>query len=251
MNHLFLILFLASPATLLAQTSIPTGTILPLRLETSFNSEKSKAGDEIRARIMQDVPQPGGGKIRRGSQVIGHVKEASPASSDQGGHGGRISVVFDNVKRGRETIPVTTNLRVMASLLDVDEAQIQEYGGDRGTPTSAFTTTQIGGEVVYRGGGHVMNGRDVVGEPVPYGVLARVRAVEESECRGAVEGNDEPQALWIFSTDACSVFGYPGMRIVHAGRTDPVGEIVLAARSGNVKIRSGSGMLLRVATTGR
>lgn len=243
MKRFLFLLLLVFPATAQSQISIPAGTILPVRLETSVASDKAKPGQEIHARVMQDVPLPGGVKIRRRSLVIGHVKEASAASS---GQAGSISLVFDKVKNGSEMIPVETNLRVIASLLDVDEAQIQEYGGDRGTPTSAFTTTQIGGEMVYRGGGHVMNGSSVVGEPVPYGVLARVREVEDSKCRGAAAGNEAPQALWIFSTDACGVFGFPGLRIVHAGRTEPKGEIVFAAESGNVRLRAGSAMLLRV-----
>lgn len=246
---LFLFLFLfVSPAAAQSQISLPAGTILPARMETSINSEKAKAGQEIHARVMQDVPLPDRGKIRRGSLVFGHVKEASAAAS---GQGGRISLVFDRARSGLVMIPIRTDLRVIASLLDVDEAQIQEYGGDRGTPTSAFTTTQIGGDMVYRGGGHVMNGSSVVGEPVPYGVLARAREVEDSGCRGSVDGNDAPQALWIFSTDACGVYGYPWLRIAHAGRTEPVGEIILESDRGNVQIRAGSAMLLRVVRSGR
>jgi hypothetical protein len=243
MKLLLAILLFGLPAAATAQSSIPAGTILPVRLETSVASEKAKPGEEIHARIMQDVPLPGGGKIRRGSQVTGHVMAAGAAAS---GKGGRISIAFDEVKSGRETIQVTTNLRVIASLLEVESAELYEYGGDRGTPSSAFVNTQIGGEMVYRGGGHVMNGRDVLGEPVPYGVLARVREVEDTKCRGAVDGNDALQALWIFSTDACGVYGYRGMRIVHAGRTRPVGEIILAEENGNVHLRAGSAMLLRV-----
>jgi hypothetical protein len=236
------------PTLASAQSTIPVGTILPVRLESSVTSEKAKPGEEIHARIMQDVPLPDGGKIRRGSQVTGHVKEAGAAAS---GQGGQMTIVFDEVKSGRDKIPVTTNLRVISSLLEVDSAELYEYGGDRGTPPSAFVNTQIGGEVVYRGGGHVMNGRDVVGEPVPYGVLAQVRGVENTKCRGAVEGNDAPQALWIFSTDACGVYGYHGLRIVHAGRTKPVGEIALTEEDGNVHLRAGSAMLLRVVGGGR
>jgi hypothetical protein len=248
MKLLLAIFLIGLPAVAPAQSSIPAGTILPVRLETSIASEKAKPGEEIHAQIMQSVPLTGGGKIRRGSQVIGHVKEAGAAAS---GQGGQITIVFDEVKSGRDKIPVTTNLRVIASLLEVDSAELYEYGGDRGTPPSAFVSTQIGGEMVYRGGGHVMNGRDVVGEPAPYGVLARVREVEDTKCRGAVDGNDAPQALWIFSTDACGVYGYRGMRIVHAGRTPPVGEILLAEENGNVHLRAGSAMLLRVVGGGR
>jgi hypothetical protein len=247
MKLLLAIFLLGSPAAS-AHMAIPAGTILPVRLATSINSEKAKAGTRIEARIMQDVPLPGGGKVRRGAIVLGHLKEASAASP---GQTASVRIVFDKVKDGSATIPVTTNLRALASLAVVDDAELYEYGGDRGTPPSAFVNTQIGGEIVYRGGGHVMNGRDVVGEPVPYGVVARVRAVEDAKCRGAVDGNDSPQALWLFSTDACGVYGYRGLTIIHAGRTEPLGEIVLEAEKGNVLIRAGSAMLLRVESGAR
>ena len=88
------------------------------------------------------------------------------------------------------------------------------------------------------------NASEVVGKSVGDGVLARPR--EGAECRGELEGNDNPQALWVFSTDACGAYGIEHLRIVHAGRTDPVGKIVLASGTQNVKLRNGDGLLLRV-----
>jgi hypothetical protein len=136
--------------------------------------------------------------------------------------------------------------------LEVEAAQLPFRRPDRGKPSSAWTTVQIGGdETVYRGGGHVANGERVVGEPVPDGVLARVSAKAGMGCRGAVDGNDRPQALRLFASDACGTFGYLRLTITHAGRTDPVGEIVLGSTDRDVNVRLGSGMLLRVDSGNR
>jgi hypothetical protein len=235
---------LALAAGLNAQDRIPAGTILPVRWNGSISSANSKPGQVITARIMQDVPLGSGRKIRAGSKVVGHVLDVTPAKN---GTPGKISFQFDKLVRSGETIPMVTNLRALASLREVEAAQLPYWTPDRGTPSSAWTTVQIGGqETVYRGGGHVENGQGVVGEPVPGGVLARVSARAGMDCRGAVDGNDRPQALWLFASDACGIFGYPRLTISHAGRTDPVGEIDLSSTERDVKVRSGSGMLLRV-----
>jgi len=235
--------FLLAPAALCAQDAIPAGTVLPVRLNDSLSSQKSKPGQIITARVMQDVPLDQGKKVSAGSKVVGHVVEIIPASDSARA---RISLKFDTVVSSGHSIPIVTSLRALASLGEIDEAQIPLYGGDRGTPSSAYQNTQIGGEIVYRGGGHVMAGGHVVGEPAPNGVLSRLRPNPEGSCRGAMDENNQLQALWLFSSDACGVYGYPHLKIVKAGRRNPAGEIELAADSGDVKIRSGSGLLLRV-----
>jgi hypothetical protein len=134
-------------------------------------------------------------------------------------------------------------------MMNIEYAQIPEFGPDRGTPENAWTTDQIGGEVVYRGGGPVANGLRAVGQPTPNGVLAQVSIKPGTDCRANVEGNDRPQALWLFSSDACGTYGFSDLTIVHAGRTNPVGQITFASEHGDVNIRTGSGILLRVIRT--
>ena len=92
-----------------------------------------------------------------------------------------------------------------------------------------------------------MNGRTIVGEAVYGGVLSRTRPNLDKGCRGAVAGNEQPQSLWIFSSDACGAYGYPHVTIVRAGRRDPQGEIVLtSACDRSLNVRRGTAMLLRV-----
>jgi hypothetical protein len=229
---------------LLQQSAVAPGTILPISLNNSLSSRKSKPGDVISGRIMQDVPLQNGFSIHSGSRVMGRVLSFTPAAN---GSDTQISFQFDSIHSGHSAIPVTTNLRALASPSEIDAAQLPLYGGDRGTPSTAYTTVQIGNdEVVYRGGGPVVRGDIVVGKPVYGGVLVTVSSAPGAPCRGAIEGNNQPQALWLFSSDACGVYGYKGVSISHAGRTNPRGQIILSTTSRQLNVRAGSGMLLRV-----
>jgi hypothetical protein len=237
--------FSASGATaLLQQTVVAPGTILPISLNNSLSSRKSKPGDVISGRIMQDVPLQNGSSIHKGTRVMGRVLNVAPATN---GGTTQISFQFDSMQLGHSAIPLTTNLRALASPSEIDDAQLPLYGGDRGTPSTAYTTVQIGGdEVVYRGGGPVARGDIVVGKPVYGGVLVAVSSAPYAPCRGAIEGNNQPQALWLFSSDACGVYGYAGVSISHAGRSNPRGQVILSTTNRQLNVRGGSGMLLRV-----
>ncbi len=61
---------LLAASALLAQ-EIPAGTVIPVMLQTTLDAGKSKVGQKIEARVMQDVPLPGQARIRAGSKLIG------------------------------------------------------------------------------------------------------------------------------------------------------------------------------------
>jgi hypothetical protein len=232
-NLLWLALALLLPMALPAENAVPAGTILPIRLDTGLNTARLRPGAVIRAEIMQDVP---GTSIHRGSHVLGHVISVTPT---------RLELSFDTLVTKGASIPLKTNLRALASMLEVEEAQIPEDGADGALPSVLDQTTrQIGGEEVYRGGGPVARGITPVGESTAYGVLGRLNS--NPPCRGDIAGADNPQALWLFSTDACGIYGFNDLAVEHFGRTDPAGTIVLTSRAEKINIRTGSGLLLRV-----
>lgn len=246
-GHLFaLIASVLLSTALAAQQAVPAGTIIPVRLNTSLGSAKAQPGQAFTATVMQDVPLHGS-KVRRGSKVIGHVVSAKKATY---GNDGQLSLRFDSIEVSKRRIPITANLRAIASMLEVADAQVPANGPDRGTSQADWTTVQIGGEVVYRGGGPVANGLRPVGIPTANGVLAHVSAPPGEKCRGEVDDNDQVQALWLFSSDACGAYGFADLEIAHAGRSEPTGVIVLTSSKHEVHLRSGSGMLLRINNSG-
>jgi hypothetical protein len=236
--------FLAFATGLSAANSVPAGTILPVRLNSTISSTKNHPGEIIAARVMQDVPLADGSTIHAGSKMVGHIVAVTPASS---GRAARVTVRFDTLEWKQQKTPMVTNLRAVASFMAVDQAQIPMEGPDRGTPASAWTTEQIGGDTVYRGGGPVegIEGGKV-GVPVGNGVLSRLHANPDGGCRAAVDGNDTPQALWVFSSSACGAYGLANLEVRHFGRTNPAGDIVFGSTKGDVRIQDGAGMLLRV-----
>jgi hypothetical protein len=227
------------PGLALAQNAIPAGTLLAVSLGRGLNVNKLHPGQEIRTRIMQSVP---GTAVHRGAHVLGKI-----LAVDSGANGSaRLEMRFDAIESHGRRIPVRTNVRAIASMLEVEEAQIPEEMSSRGLTPETWTTQQIGGDQVYRGGGPVTEALTDVGTPGPYGVLATPRVRTGEPCRAAVNDNNHPQALWLFSADACGVYGISNLRIVHAGRTAPVGTIILSTERGKLNLRGGSALLLRV-----
>jgi hypothetical protein len=244
MKRIAIATFLLFAAASFAQEVIPGGTILPVKLNTSLNSKKSKAGQEITGSLAQDVPLASGLKIHAGAKLVGQIIAVTRAS---GATGARLTFRFDTLRSGGRTVFLTTNLRAIASMLDVHEAQVPTSGPDRGTPSTAWSTDQIGGEAVYHGGWPVTNGPDVVGKSLlGGGVLVQVSSRPWTKCRGEIDNNDQLQALWVFASDACGSYGFADLTITHAGRTDPVGQIVLRSEKRDIDVRGGSGLLLRV-----
>lgn len=231
------------PVAVFSQITIPPGTVLPAQLSSSLSPHKNRPGDRVTARIMQDVPLPSGRKIPAGAKVVGHVVSvragtATPAETFR----------FDRLEFAHRSLAVSTNLRALASMMEVKYAQVPPTGPDRGTPWAWRTRNLIGGEVAYGEGGPVVHGREIVGKALAGGVLIPVRPNPVSGCRGDLAHDIKPQALWVFSSDACGVFGIPDLEIVHAGRTAPVGEITVASKGSSFNIRSGSGMLLQITS---
>jgi hypothetical protein len=224
--------------------NVPNGTILPVRLNHGINSKKAQPGEVITGRIMQDLPLPGGGKIPAGSMVSGTVVSTSSANSQDKA---RVTLRFDTLEVHGQKTTITTDLRALASPTEVRLAQIPETSPDFGTSEAWVTTRQVGGDEVYGWYGVVTDQTSQhVGTSVPDGVLVHVRAQPGAKCRGELAGENPVQALWVFSSDACGVYGYDALTIQHAGRSEPKGQIELVSNKGEVKLGEASGLLLRI-----
>ena len=229
--------------TAFSQITISPGTVLPAQLSSSLSPHKNIPGDRVTARIMQDVPLPCSRRIPAGAKVVGHVVSVRAGTATRAE-----TFRFDRLEFAHWSLAVSTNLRALASMKEVEYTQVPPTGADRGTPWAWRTRNLIGGEVAYGEGGPVVNGTKIVGKALVGGVLIPVRPNTVSGCRGEVAHNIKPQALWVFSSGAYGVFGIPDLEIVHAGRSAQVGAITVASKGSSFNIRNGSGMLPQITS---
>jgi len=193
---------------------------------------------------MQSVPLQDGRKIPRGSLVLGKVQAVSTAA-----HGSELSLRFDTLRIHRLVVPAIVDLRALAGFVEIQDAHLPTMSSGEGEVYDWLPTVQIGGEDVYGVGGKVTrwnNPTDIAGRETADGLLGPANSREGTDCRGSLYGNAAPQAFWVFSSDACGVYGLANISIAHAGRSDPLGEIVLRSSHDQLKMPSGTGMLLRV-----
>ncbi len=239
--------FLAGSQMLFAQQQIPDGTIIPVLLETTLDSAKIKTGQPVHAEVGQDISLGSSGTIRVRSKVVGHVVEVR-----QGPGRSAVTVHFDDLlpRKRNQWLSPEVRLRALASPLRVNEAGTTTTTGvGERNEQSNWTIVLVGGDVVYRGGGPVLNSSgEVVGKPVhgglfdPWsGVLGQVSNPEGSACRKLPLSKGQ-QSLWIFSSSACGVYGFEDVRYENL----PNGNIVFSAPT-RVKIPGGSALMLTVS----
>ena len=186
---------------------------------------------------MQEVLLPSGSKIKSGSHVTGHV-----VSDGLSGSVWRITVMFDNLQDQGRTIPLNVNLRAMAATESVFQAKTPIDSASTYESSYGWTTKQVGGDVVFRGRGYIASPDGKVGRWNGTGAWGKLTPA--GDCL-ATDVNEQEQALWVFSTTACGVYGFQDLKLAQTGSTAPVGQITLESTK-EILVRDGSGWLLLV-----
>jgi len=228
----FLGVALLAAASFLTAQDIPTGTVVPIMLTTTVDSAKAHPGDPILAKVMERVPLPDGGDIPQGARVIAHVDQVMAA---HGKDPSWIAVEFDRIMIHNREIQVKANVRAVASMMAIYDAQVPFFEPDT-TPPSAVMFAPVGGDPAFRPDNPEKSYKKMVtfdGELPP-------------GCGGRLDRESSTGALWVFSPYACGVYGYgKGLAIVKDGSEEPVGNIIVGSQK-NFQLHAGSGWLLRV-----
>ncbi len=221
-------------------TALPAGITLPVELLKTLHAGKTAAGSRIVLKTTQRVPLAGHLYLERGAEVLGEVT-ASDAGDLTTVHPPSLAFRLTSVRYRRQQVPVLTKVIAIANFTDVQETSVPSNGAtDRGNANPAsWTTTQVGGDEVYRSG-WVGEVADTVMRTVGYANYDGVyRLPKHDPQTGAVS---LPCAMGVFSTTATGLYGFEqGSRL-----TSSAGMSTVVGGAKTLLLRGGDDLLLEV-----
>jgi hypothetical protein len=200
-------------------------------LTKTVDAKNAKVGDELTARLLQDVKVDKKVVLHRGAKLVGHVVQVKPHTKEA--PESVLGIVFDKaVGKGNEEMGLHATIQAVAARPEpvlAPDSGVPTSMGSRGAPMGG------GGGMGSGGGGGVM--------PVPtQGAGASDSGRGSVDPGGAMSG----RAL---APDSKGVFGIPDTSLgAPAGSTQPP---VVICKTRNVKLESGTQLVLQTAQASR
>jgi hypothetical protein len=225
--------------------SLPAGTAIPITFPHTLDAAKLKVGDAVTTKTDQVILGSGGAPIPRGSQLMGSVVEVQPSKSSA--DPSELAIKFETLKVRDQVFTIHVALRALASF--VDSYSTRSPAVDNGYPESSVYR-QVGGDYFYPDDVVYSNDWDEVGKSTHEGVFVKLEGIQLSKSRNHVvcDSTNTVQAVGVFASGACGVYGFMDLTVVAAG-SDNSGAIRFASSKHTVKIASGSSALLQVVGT--
>ncbi|HLJ87041.1 MAG TPA: hypothetical protein VKZ53_09460 [Candidatus Angelobacter sp.] len=221
--------------------ALNAGTTLQAELTKSVDAKKAKPGDEVTAKLTQDVKADGKVVVHKGSKLIGHVTEAKARTKEDAES--RLGIVFDRAvaKNGEE---VSLNAMVQALAPPVRAAAT-------GMSDDSLTAPAPGPRSSGGGGGGLVNAAggavSTVGSTA--GAVGRTAASAGGSAAGAVSGTTGGLAgaagSATLSSASQGVVGLQGLNLSSATSGNAQASVINSATQ-NVKLDSGTQMVLLV-----
>jgi hypothetical protein len=210
---------------------IAPGSVIPVQLVKGVDAKKAKTGDEVDARVTQDL-KSGSGEllVPKDTKVIGHVTEAQARNKEQ--RESQVAITFDHavMKNGQDvSLPMSIQAIISPQALNpgsnsADSAAPQSSGaGSAGSPASG---SGAGGARTGAGAAPGMSQQQSPMNTPPSGQSGG--------------GASQPP----ITANTQGIVGISDMKLSAAGEANQ-GSVVSSEKN-NVKLENGTLMLLRV-----
>jgi hypothetical protein len=209
---------------------IAPGSIIPVSLTKTIDAKKAKTGDEVVAKVTQDLKTNAGEVIvAKDTKVVGHVTEAQARNKEQ--KESQVGITFDHavMKNGSEMqLPMSIQAIVGPQNSGPQNSESSGGGNSGGVPSSGAG----GYPNSTRGGG--MSGSTTSSAP---------QAPSQSNLPSDTQTGTSTRPQITAQTEG--VVGISDLKLTSSTTTANQGSL-LSSEKNNVKLESGTLMLLRV-----
>jgi hypothetical protein len=221
--------------------TVADGTKMDATLVSWLDARRSRVGDDVQARIDQDVKQGGTVLLKKGTQLTGHVTEARSRTGAQGES--RVGVTFE-----RALLPNGQSIPFHASIVALSaphSASGAAPGGAKGATQASARAGAPAGNLTSTAAaapaGAASNMSNAVSSTSGGDANAAVRSP------GAVGG---PTPSGRLSSNSKGVFGLEGLSLSSAKSKAKQGSAIVS-NTKNVHLNGGTEMLLQTSTQAR
>jgi len=237
-----------------AAANLVSGSTMKAELTRPLDVKKNKVGDQVMARTTEDVKSDGQVVIPRGSKLIGHVTQAKQKA--KGESESSLGIVFDRAvpKNGQE-VPVHAVVQALAAgeaQATTNEVDTMASGSglamaqaDAGNPMARPVGSAAGGGGLVGGVGSTVNSTAGMATSAAGNVGGAVNSTVNSGvgAAGSAAGLNTAGQL---TSASSGVVGLQGLNLSSAASNSTQGSVITSADR-NVRLESGTQMLLRVA----
>jgi hypothetical protein len=217
------------PAAPTASTSAPgntpprlaPGSVLPAQLTKSIDAKKAKTGDEVVARVTQDLRTNAGVLlVPKDTKIVGHITEVQPRSKEQ--KESQLAIVFDHaVLKSGEAMQMPMTIQAIIAPRNSGSSASGNPGMEPGG-----TSPSLGGRPGPMGGS------------TPTASVPKAPADTSPSAPGQTQG--EPP----ITGNTQGVVGIENLKL--AAAADAKQGSVVSSEKNNVKLDDGTLLLLRV-----
>jgi len=202
---------------------IAPGSVIPVLLSRSIDAKKVKVGDPVEAKVTQDLKADGALIIAKDTKVLGHVTQAQARNKEQ--KESQVGIAFDHaVTKSGDNLPLSMSIQAIIAPPS-QNADGSGGTGSAGQPSSAQAAPSV------RSGG--IGGGAVSPPSSPTGGA-------EEPTGGPMPGHARPT----ITGETQGIVGISNLNLSSAA--DATQGSIISSDKNNVKLESGTLMLLRV-----
>lgn len=217
----------AAPANSNPAQHLASGSVIPVQLAKTVDAKKAKVGDEVVAKITQDLKRQDGQVVfPKDTEVRGHITEAQARTKQE--KESQVGIAFD-----RAVMKDGGNVTLPMSIQAVIGPQNPESSGAPEAPSPGGSPSP--GSMPSGGGRGGMGGGSASTPPPPNAPPA-----ETEPGAGGPSNSSRPP----ITANTEGVIGFKDMRLSAA--SDAKQGSLLTSEKNNVKLESGTLLLLRV-----